>query len=286
MTDHLRGVTDMQIVATTPTKAVDVPIREVPRVPFTTDSAAPAKATEPSTPVDKLTADERKQLANCEQVIGKNIVAIGDALRIIREERLYRETHKAFAAYLKDRWGFTPQRAQQFINAADTHRVLVAEVGEDAMKGLSSEANLRVLRTVIKDEGLDAAKAVAVEAVKTAKPASVVAKKRTPAKRTPAKPAAVEPKPEPKAIEPAPADPVTEDVGSDTVADPIATIKEHLNIAFDLIDDLPPATAMTKDDYQGLALGLARYTDKVQNLYLPYIKAQAEARREAEAGAA
>jgi len=43
---------------------------------------------------------------------------VGRALTTIRDNRLYRETHRTFATYLDERWGISRARGYQFIEAA------------------------------------------------------------------------------------------------------------------------------------------------------------------------
>lgn len=66
---------------------------------------------------------ERQRLAACEAVIERGLgtfVEVGEALLTIREARLYRETHKTFEEYCRERWGFNDSRARQLIGAAET----------------------------------------------------------------------------------------------------------------------------------------------------------------------
>jgi hypothetical protein len=68
-----------------------------------------------------MTAVTTTALAELEQVIERGLetfVEVGEALRRIRDERLYRESHKTFEAYCRERWGMSRQRAHQQIEAA------------------------------------------------------------------------------------------------------------------------------------------------------------------------
>jgi hypothetical protein len=47
---------------------------------------------------------------------------IGEILKTIRNERLYRDAYSSFDDYCKKRWNFTRQRAHQFIEAYDVDR--------------------------------------------------------------------------------------------------------------------------------------------------------------------
>ncbi len=69
-----------------------------------------------------LTGPERRKMNDLESIIEaglKTFVEVGAALSIIREQRLYRETHSSFDAYCEERWGWTRQRAAQLIDASD-----------------------------------------------------------------------------------------------------------------------------------------------------------------------
>jgi len=69
----------------------------------------------------ELTAKEKSELATLEQTIKKGVtsfVEVGLALGRIRDEKLYRETHKTFADYCDEKWAFKDSRARQLIAAA------------------------------------------------------------------------------------------------------------------------------------------------------------------------
>lgn len=69
----------------------------------------------------QLNASERARLDELETAIDRGLQTfyeVGKALEEIREQKLYRETHKTFEAYCRDRWGIARQRAYQFIDAA------------------------------------------------------------------------------------------------------------------------------------------------------------------------
>ena len=84
-----------------------------------------------------ITRREADRLDGCEQKIQAAIGCFadaGEALKTIREERLYRSEYASFNAYCKSRWGFTRQRANQLIAAT-------RQVGE--LPNLSNEAAAR-----------------------------------------------------------------------------------------------------------------------------------------------
>lgn len=69
--------------------------------------------------VETLSDVERSRLTIKEREIERGAQAVGESLRVIRNERLYRETHSTFDAYCHDRWGFTPRHANRQIAAVE-----------------------------------------------------------------------------------------------------------------------------------------------------------------------
>jgi hypothetical protein len=68
-----------------------------------------------------LTTAESRQLASHETTIERGLKSfreVGNALMAIRDGHLYRQTHKTFQDYCKDRWGLERRRAYQLIDAA------------------------------------------------------------------------------------------------------------------------------------------------------------------------
>jgi hypothetical protein len=94
-----------------------------------------------------LDAAERRQLATAEKTIERNAAAVfevGEALRTIRDGRLYRATHSEFGAYCIDRWGFTKSYGHRQIEAATKHQAaapIAAKLGID----LNNECQMRAL---------------------------------------------------------------------------------------------------------------------------------------------
>lgn len=69
-----------------------------------------------------LSKPETDTLTTCERIIeaGKQtFLDVGIALLKIRDGRLYRATHKTFEEYCRQRWGWSRQRANQQIAAAE-----------------------------------------------------------------------------------------------------------------------------------------------------------------------
>lgn len=74
-----------------------------------------------------LTDPERKRFVECEQIIQKGLntfLEVGHALAEIRDQRLYRETHKDWAHYCKDIWDLTKRYADMQIQAHEAVALL------------------------------------------------------------------------------------------------------------------------------------------------------------------
>lgn len=70
-----------------------------------------------------LANSETKALVRCEGIIERGLGTfreVGQAFMEIRDARLYRGSHKTFAAYCQKRWQFSDSRARQLIAAAKT----------------------------------------------------------------------------------------------------------------------------------------------------------------------
>lgn len=72
--------------------------------------------------IDAMTGEILPSLAECEEAIERGVrsyIEAGEALRTIRDGRLYRETHGTFEDYCRERWGWNRDRAHKLIDAAD-----------------------------------------------------------------------------------------------------------------------------------------------------------------------
>jgi hypothetical protein len=78
---------------------------------------------------ERLTPDERRELAICENHIQQAWFMMADALDRIRKGRLYRETHATFDAYCREKCRFTASRARQLANGAKTKEALETVTG-------------------------------------------------------------------------------------------------------------------------------------------------------------
>lgn len=69
-----------------------------------------------------LTQAESLSLKAHEGVIERGLntfVEVGNALAAIRNERLYRDSHKTFEAYCQERWGMSRPQAYRLIESAE-----------------------------------------------------------------------------------------------------------------------------------------------------------------------
>lgn len=67
-----------------------------------------------------LTKTEASTLAECEAIIKRGVEDVGNALKRIRDERLFRGKYDTFDIYLNKTWGWSPRHAQRLIAAAVT----------------------------------------------------------------------------------------------------------------------------------------------------------------------
>ncbi|TWT57221.1 hypothetical protein KOR42_05790 [Thalassoglobus neptunius] len=71
-----------------------------------------------------LTTSEKRTLEACELDIEKGASMVGRAMQTIRDDRLYRATHKTFEAYCQERWKISRQHAHNKI----AHTEVVAAI--------------------------------------------------------------------------------------------------------------------------------------------------------------
>lgn len=119
----------------------------------------------------QLNVLERKSLRKCEARIKEGMatfVDVGNALAEIRDGKLYREGHKTFDAYCKEKWEMTPQYAKRLVNASKTTEALKSETivsvlpANEAqakeLSGLQPETAAEVMETVAAEGPVTAAK--------------------------------------------------------------------------------------------------------------------------------
>jgi hypothetical protein len=106
-----------------------------------------------------LTKEERAALTEHESIIENGlptIFAIGNALREIQNGKLYREKHKKFADYCRERWGFGRAYGYRAIQAAKVVNAIekVSPAGDKFLP--TSEAHVRPLTTLPPADWADA----------------------------------------------------------------------------------------------------------------------------------
>ncbi len=122
-----------------------------------------------------LNVVERRSLKNLERVIERGVesfLAVGSALKEIRDDKLYREEFKSFDAYVKDRWGFQKDYANKLIGSSEVKRKLNTIVSTSAAKKIENEGQLRELKSVPEEslsEVIEKAAEIAGDAPMTAK---------------------------------------------------------------------------------------------------------------------
>lgn len=99
----------------------------------------------------RLTPDEQIVLDQYEQVISTYLrtpVAVGQALRAIRDAKLYRATHASFEAYCRSRWNIGRKRAYQLIDAA----AICAHLEQHGLQLPMNERQARTLKCLAPDD--------------------------------------------------------------------------------------------------------------------------------------
>jgi hypothetical protein len=103
-----------------------------------------------------LSTTERKDLARLEGTLEaglKTFFDVGHALAEIRERRLYRATHKTFEDYCREKWGFSRQRGQQLIAAAEV--TTIVDVRNEAQARVLAGATPSAMRETVARAGED-----------------------------------------------------------------------------------------------------------------------------------
>ncbi len=108
--------------------------------------------------IDAMTGEILPSLAECEETIARGVrgyVEAGEALRTIRDARLYRETHGTFEDYCRERWGWNKDRSNQLIRASEVSTTVLS-LGAPApanegqareLVGLPAETAAEIMRT-------------------------------------------------------------------------------------------------------------------------------------------
>lgn len=103
-----------------------------------------------------LSTDERADLARHEALIEahkRSFIRVGEALLDIRDRRLYRETHRTWADYCQERWGFVGRRGEQLI-AAFTVAQSITNNSHEPLPEPEKEGQLRPLVSLPEDEAV------------------------------------------------------------------------------------------------------------------------------------
>jgi RNase H-fold protein (predicted Holliday junction resolvase) len=101
---------------------------------------------------EKLDVTERTKFRKLESIVAEGIssfVVVGEALKEIRDNKLYRESYKTFEKYVDQKWGMARQRAYQLIDAVDAKANLstVVDKNERASE-VKTERQFRELKDV------------------------------------------------------------------------------------------------------------------------------------------
>lgn len=101
---------------------------------------------------EKLDTVERSKLRKLESVVAEGIssfVVVGEALKEIRDTKLYRESHKTFEKYVDDKWSMGRSYANRLIASADVSKVLVPMgTKNERVAEINTERQLRELKDV------------------------------------------------------------------------------------------------------------------------------------------
>lgn len=93
-----------------------------PAAPKVKRKTASRRALSPIYVGAKLSAKGRKTLKRMERTIARGLaefVKVGKALVVIRDERLYKASHRRFEEYCKSHWKFSAKQAYRFIAGAE-----------------------------------------------------------------------------------------------------------------------------------------------------------------------
>ena len=115
------------------------------------------------TELSPLSLDEQQRLNACEQIIDEGLstfMAVGNALIEIRHSKLYREKHRTFEAYCRNRFGIKRQRAYELMGAAEVvNNLQEPTVSENSDKAAplslpERESHANALSAIPKDDRL------------------------------------------------------------------------------------------------------------------------------------
>lgn len=153
--------------------------------------------------MNELSVMERRDLRHFEAIIEKGLstfIDVGQALKSVRDGKLYRDGFKTFEAYVSERWGMDRSYAHRLIDASDVKEDLLP-IGNKTPRAaeIVRESQLREL-VAVPDDVLEE---VVEKAVELAGDSPITAKVLRQAREEVYHP---EPKPEPAKPVPEPAD--------------------------------------------------------------------------------
>jgi hypothetical protein len=73
---------------------------------------------------DELTTAEKKKRKQLERTVEKAFYLAGEALKELRDLRLYRDTHRSFEEYCRERFGHSRQKSNYLIAGAEIYQNL------------------------------------------------------------------------------------------------------------------------------------------------------------------
>lgn len=74
-----------------------------------------------------LSASEIEERDELENTVSQAFYVAGQALKVLRDKKLYRETHATFEAYIRDRFGYTKRKVYYLIDAVEVVNNLKSE---------------------------------------------------------------------------------------------------------------------------------------------------------------
>uniref|UniRef100_A0A0C1R7H7 Uncharacterized protein n=1 Tax=Tolypothrix bouteillei VB521301 TaxID=1479485 RepID=A0A0C1R7H7_9CYAN len=95
------------------------PKNQTPATDDNLDQQVETKSVTVEVVYDELTPEELRERLQLERKVERAFYEAGKALMELRNQRLYRSTHKTFEEYCRDRFGHTRQKSNYLIAAAD-----------------------------------------------------------------------------------------------------------------------------------------------------------------------
>jgi len=199
-----------------------------------------------------LTPEEMNTRVLCEAVIAENMkgfLQVGSALCVMRDNRLWRSTHRSFEHYCEDRWEIGRAYASQIISSTSMVEEMAVYIQAKQITGVplpANEGQARPLKKLPVEERVEV-----MEAVAAAGPVTAAAIKEEVAKRLP------EPEPEPEVPFqteiPTEPEPKSEPVAIATPAEPATELPPYYTVLLPadeyqwlLSQGMTPATAIAE----------------------------------------